>query len=136
MIKYKLLGIIDNLTTLNSSVTNLSTFKTGALTANTSVINSGYTYGGVCYKYGNLVFIIAHFDAAFFTSGARLFTVPSGYRPSSTKNGIIICSRRPANTSYGIYDISVNSSGSLYQSFNSDGTSSSWTGTCYIMYTV
>ena len=126
----------DNLTNLNSSVTTLSSFKQASLSANTSVINAGYTYGGTCWKFGQTVLIIAHFEAAYFTSGTTLFTVPSGYRPSSTKNGIIICSRRPANTAYSIYQISVNSSGSLYQSFNSDGTSSAWTGTGYIMYTV
>ena len=125
----------------NGYISNLFTFEAFPVIANGYVINSGLCSYAIGYKFGKLAIVKADFALAYFDTTQPLFIVTDDkYKPKINTNGHIRC-WKDVRTDVGTNDFIggncyIDTEGNIWQTFNSDGSSTSWTGSIFVCYEI
>lgn len=123
------------LSTINS---NLDRFSSSAVEVNPACAAESFSNRGMCFKYGNLVIVMAICAGVHFFTKTPLFTVPAGYRPSQAVMGLMQCRRyHPTNPEKSIgAPVGIGADGHITQSFNNEGSGTIWEGEIFAVYKV
>lgn len=120
----------DNVSIAESAA--LNTFNTLWCSTNSSVIDASSSASAIVYVSDNIVTINGYFSKAYFTADAPMFYIPEAARPIEVKTGIMKCEK--SDGTILVQMIYADANGHIYQSFNSDGTDTGWSGEFFIQY--